>query len=134
MTTPNQDLTVYRGDAAWISIDLTGADGSAFVPAPSLEIRWRMAKTSHATDAEALIAKDLNNGISVVSGGVEIELSSADTDQPAGTYYHEMKLIDGNDVVTVLTGWLVIKRSSRMGLVAKPAGASATMTSEAPDT
>ncbi|MGY2906194.1 hypothetical protein [Bradyrhizobium sp. URHC0002] len=115
MTMTNQTIRVYRADTARLSVTLTQADGSAFDPTINAEIKWRMSKNWHSTEVEALARKEIGAGLEVVDGGVEITLESGDTDFPPGLYHHELKLFDGGDVSTAMTGTVVIKAAMWMG-------------------
>ncbi len=120
MTVTNQNFKVYRGDTWILHVDLTEADGSPYDPTLEAVIRWRLATSPHATEAEALVRKSLGDGIAVVEGGVDIILESGDTDQKPGLYYHELKVWDEGDVATAMTGNMVVRRAVPMGDIARP--------------
>ena len=113
MTTTNQTVKVYRGDTATVSIAVTQADGTPLAPATT--IKWWMALTSHASEGEALVRKELGSGIELAEGGIAITLGAADTDFPPGVYHHELKVFEvGGDVATAMVGAFVVKRALRM--------------------
>lgn len=114
-TITNQNVKVRRGDTALLAIALTAADNTPYNPSGGALIKWRLAPTSHATDAEAMALKELSTGgIVVVAGGVEITLNSADTNFQPDIYYHELKVLDAGDVDTTCCGAFVIKPSLPM--------------------
>jgi len=114
MTRRAQDVIVYRGNTALVSIMLTTADGSPIdVSDPDLAIKWRLAGT-FASDND-MVLKELNTGgITLTPDGVaSIALASTETDFDPGVYYHEMTITSSGDVDTALTGALVIKAARR---------------------
>ena len=113
MTEVNQNLECYRGDTLVFFIELTDeTTGDPLDLNTVTSIRWRLALTSHSS--RPLVSKDLGAGIVPVEGGVNVELSSAETDQDYGIYYHELKIITGAQVATALTGNFTIRRSLDM--------------------
>jgi len=132
VTITNQDVKIYRGDTATLFVTLTQADGSPFDPTVSVEIRWRMARNWHTPESEALVRKQLGEGIELTAGGVNIDLEAADTDVFPGIYYHELKVWDVGDVMTAMTGAMVIKPSVQMGEPSAPADAVFTLQADAP--
>lgn len=115
MTARNQNVKVYRGNSAAISVAVTQADGTEYDPTLGVQFRYRVALTSHADDNESLVRKSLGLGISSITGGVTIVLNPEDTDFDPGVYYHELKVWDSGDVSTALVGAFVIKKSMGMG-------------------
>ena len=115
MTVRNQNVKVYRGNSASLSIAVTQADGTPYDPSMNAQFRYRMAKTSHALDGESLARKSLGDGIANVAGGVTITIDPADTDFNPGVYYHELRVEDGADVSTAMIGAFVIKPAVQMG-------------------
>ena len=108
MTTRNQNIKVNRRDTASIPVTLTQADGTPYDPTLGAVLKWRMAKTAHAIETDTLVSKEIGTGLDVEFGLVTIEIEIADTDFPADIYYHELKVIDGNDVSTAFTGNFII--------------------------
>ena len=115
MTITNQDVKIRRADTATLFVALTEADGEAFDPTLHVSIKWRMSRTSHSLESQALSRKELGTGIELASGGVNITLNASDTDYVPGIYYHELKVLDASDVDTAMTGAFVIKRSLPTG-------------------
>jgi hypothetical protein len=115
VTVRNQNVKVYRGNSAVLSVAVTQADGSPYDPTLGAQFRYRMALTSHADDSEAFIQKYLGSGIASITGGVSITLGPDDTDFDPGVYYHELQVTDGSDKSTAMTGAFVIKKAVRMG-------------------
>jgi|SRR5215831_9193235 len=115
MTDTNQNIDLYRGDTGIIHVDLTNDDGSAFdTSPPTLNITWLMAKTSHALESDALIAKTLGGGITALAGGgIDIALSAIDTDLKPNLYYHQLRVINGAEVATAMVGVMRIRNTLR---------------------
>ena len=133
MTARNQNFKVYRGNSAVLSVMLTMADGSAYDPTiPNITMRWRLSRTSHSPESEALSRKSDSDGISIIAGGVEIVLNSEDTDFIPGVYYHELKIWDGEDVDTAMTGFAIISGSIPMGDNLTPGSTSTKLMGTAP--
>lgn len=115
MTQRNQNVRVYRGNSVSLTVGITQADGTAYDPSLEAQFRYRMAKTSHASDAETLIRKSLGDGIENVEGGVRITVDAAETNLEPGIYYHELRVGDVGDVFTVMVGAFIIKQALQMG-------------------
>lgn len=124
MTAVNQLCTVYRGNSATLSIDVTQADGTPLDLTLGAILKYRMATTSHALEENCLIKKELGNGLSVVPGGVSVTLSTLDTDFEPGIYYHTLKVFNAGDVSTAMVGAFVIRKTSRWGPFVRPASVS----------
>lgn len=125
MTKRNQNAKIYRGDSAQIVVAVTQADGTPYDPTIGALLRYRMAKTSHATDNESLVRKSsaASDGItSTPLGAVTIVLNPENTDFEPGVYYHELKIWDGVDVATAMTGAFIIRRAIPMGDRIAPTG------------
>src|SRR5882724_11457611 len=123
MTIRNQTVKVNRGDTALLFVALTQADGTPFDPSINAVIKWRLARTSHTSENMALVRKSLGSGIATVTSpikGVNITLKAEDTDFFPSLYYHELKVWDGVDVFTAMTGTFIIKRVIGMGDLVSP--------------
>jgi hypothetical protein len=105
MTITNQNIEIYRGDSATIHVDLS-TEGAVFDPevVPGLGIVWLLTKSAHADEAEALLRKDLTAGITMTTDGCDIGLTHQDTDLEPRLYYHELKIFNGAEVSTAMTG------------------------------
>lgn len=114
MTITNQDVKVYRRDTAQLNVTLRTADGSLYAPTINAQIKYRIARNSHTPEADSLVSKSLNNGLTVLNSIATIELSEADTDLEPGLYHHELKIVDGLDRSTAMTGIVKIKQSLDM--------------------
>lgn len=104
MTEYNQDVKIHRGDTRKLFVELNNQDGSDYTPPAGVDIQYRMSRQSQDIDTEALVEKALGTGITLVAGGVDIALVSADTNFPPGIYYHELKIYDGSDIHTTMVG------------------------------
>lgn len=121
MTKRNQNIKVCRGDSASVVVDVTQADGTEYDPTINAQMRYRVARTSHATDNEALVRKSLGSGIvSSPTGHVTITLNPEDTDFEPGIYYHELKVHDGVDVATAMQGAFVVRKAAHVGDKVQP--------------
>jgi hypothetical protein len=119
VTITNQNLDLYRGDSETVFIGLTDEAGAPYDPTSALGIRYRVAKSAHAVEDEYLISKSMGAGITAAEGGIDIALDASDTDWPAATYYHELKIYGANgSVSTAMTGSVTIRRSLKMTMVA----------------
>jgi len=114
MTIRNQNFEVCRGDSHTIHTTLTQADGTSFDPTLGAILRWRMTRNLDDED-DAVIRKDLTNGITASPGAIDIALTPGETDVKPGLYYHELKVWDGTDVSTAMEGYVWVRRSARMG-------------------
>ncbi len=118
MTITNQNLDIYRGDSAVVFVGLTDEAGNPFDATTATAIHYRVAKTTHAANNEALIFKEMNAGIAAAEGGINITFNSSDTDLLPAVYYHELKVLGSilGAVSTALTGNVVIRRALAMGV------------------
>lgn len=114
MTITNQNATIYRGDSAILPVTLTAEDGGPFDPAMATSIKYRLSRTWHSPEEEALVVKEFGNGISAITGGVQVELSKVDTNLEPGFYYHELKVQQNADRATMMVGTVIIKKALRM--------------------
>jgi len=137
MTIRNQNAKINRGDSVTLFVALTQADGSAFDPSLNAIMKWRMLRNAYDTEQGALVRKDLGAGITVVTApikGVNISLSAADTDLFPRYYYHELKIWDGADTTTAMTGLIILKRAVQMvsELNVEPASRTIMLSGEVP--
>lgn len=113
MTEIAQALEIWNGDSKIIEVPITDAEtGSAFSLTNAI-VRWQVAKSA-SSRAEVFIRKSTESddgGISIVAGGVEIQIDRQDTEAtvlPPGVYYQELKVYVDNDVSTAMVGWLTV--------------------------
>ncbi len=132
MTVTNQNFKVFRGDTHMLQVTLTQVDGSPYDPTLGAVIRWRLATSPHAAEEDALVRKSLGDGITVVGNAASIVLAAEDTDMPAGLYYHELKVWEGTDVATMMTGYAVIRRAVQMGDGPSPISGQAVLDRKIP--
>lgn len=114
MTITNQDVDVYRGDSALLEIQLTDANGDPFALTAGGTIKYRIANTSHASEDEVLVRKELGNGVDLFEGVASVSLLSEDTDLTPQSYYHELKIYDLGDVATAMTGNFQVRQALKM--------------------
>ena len=113
MAIGNQDAKVYRGDSLLLHVELSQADGTPF-DASGSDLEWMVATSPSSLETDAVIRKTLGEGITVVEGGVDIALSTTDTDLPVGAYCHQLRIVDGDDASTAMTGTVVIRPAMNM--------------------
>jgi hypothetical protein len=87
--------TIIRGDTSFIDFKLTDQDGNP-LDLTGKEIYFTLKKNKRQSDEDALIKKDFTFEGSGVSGEVEIELSTEDTDLPMGIYVYDLQ-VEGED-------------------------------------
>src|SRR5882757_6841210 len=117
MTIKNQNVKINQGDTVTLFVALTQADGTPFDSTLNAVMKWRLMRNAYDNVLEALVKKDLESGITVVTTpvkGVNIALNVTDTNLPVRFYYHELKIWDSNDVTTAMTGLVIIKRAVQM--------------------
>ena len=117
MTIRNQNAKINRGDSVTLFVALTQADGTPFDPTLEAVIKWRLLRNAYDTESSALVRKDLGAGITIVTApikGVNISLSASDTNIFPRYYFHELKVFDGGDVTTAMSGLIILKRAVQM--------------------
>lgn len=108
MPVTGQKVEVWRGDTRIIAVSITGPDGTPFDMA-GCSARWWVARSFKSYDDEVIIRKDSDDGSIIITGnGVEIALTTGDTDIAANNYYHELKIFGGTDVSTAMTGEFIV--------------------------
>ncbi len=117
MTVTNQNLEIYRGDSAVVFVGLTDEAGEPFDANTATAIHYRVSKTTHALNNEAVIFKEMNAGIAAAEGGINISFNSNDTDLLPALYYHELKILGSvlGEVSTAFVGNVTIRRALKMG-------------------
>jgi len=117
MTIRNQNAKINRGDSVTLFVALTQADGTPFDPTLEAVIKWRLLRNAYDMESSALVRKDLGAGITIVTApikGVNISLSALDTNIFPRYYFHELKVFDGGDVTTAMSGLIILKRAVQM--------------------
>lgn len=106
--------TYVAGDHLELVVSVVDGDGAAVDLAGLQGARYVITTSSGSTAALAL--KSLGSGIAVTdeAGGVlTVTLSSGDTGSLAGTYAHELEIIDAlGRVATVMQGQIKIARQA----------------------
>ena len=99
------DFTMFQGDTKTLEFTVKDGDGAVVDLTGATSIRWNLARR---VSSAAIITKDLDSGITVIdaaNGRFDVSLTSADTENLSGRYYHEAEVIDASgDVATVETG------------------------------
>lgn len=97
MTKENQDLSIISGDDHEITFTITDASDAAKSLTGATSLKWSVfALTDLST---AVLAKTTSSGVSLVNvddtnDGVKVVLTQADTNGLAGTYRHELEVVD----------------------------------------
>ena len=85
MTICRQNIRVFRGDSLKVFIAETASDGTPIdLTSGRTFIRYTVREYWHSDDSEALITKEIGNGLTVVSGGLDLMLSPGRYGPPAG--------------------------------------------------
>ncbi len=137
MTVRNQNAKINRGDSVTLFVALTQSNGTPFDPSLNAMFKWRLLRNGYDLEPSALVKKDLGAGITIVNTvpkGVNILLSAADTDLFPRFYYHELKVFDGGDTSTAMTGLIILKRTVKMvaGLSVEPASRTIMLFGDVP--
>lgn len=116
MTVANQNAKIYKGNTAALTVAVTQADGTPYDPTLNAEIRYRVAKSRYSDEVDCIVRKSLSDGGIADGGGgnIVIDLETVDTDLEPGVYYHELRVWDGGDVATAMTGAFVVKPALSM--------------------
>jgi hypothetical protein len=105
-----RNFEMFAGDHYTLKLTLMRDDIDAPHNLQGSTILWQLARN---VDSPSLIQKaTAGNGIeiaNVLDGRCDVQLLTADTDNLAGQYYHEAKLITDDYVVTAITGTFSIK-------------------------
>ena len=109
MTTTKQNLTMYAGDTASITVGVSNADGNAASLAGASAV-WVV---EDQVGSGSFIRKTIDDDISVSGSTVTISVCPTDTSElGGGTYYHELEITDASgNVSTTTTGLITIKKS-----------------------
>lgn len=91
------DITIKRGDTAYITFELTDMDGEA-LNLTNCNVLLTIKQRLSDDDDDALLA-EVYNGFDD-SGIVEIELDKEQTDLPIGKWYYDLQIEDENGNVT----------------------------------
>jgi len=122
LTVTNQNFRIFRGNDAVIGVELTKEDGRPYPnPLPDgVTMKWQMTRDLSRDFADPVISKDTSSGITSVDGGIEIELTEADSDLPPGLYYHQLSVYDASDPdadSTAMTGFCVVEPAAEEVIV-----------------
>jgi hypothetical protein len=113
----NQDFDMYQGEDKVVFIKLDNADGSPFDPTDST-FEWWLAKTNHSAKT---VSKTIGSGLTVMPGGVNIALASADTyDLKPEIWYHELKVTKGGVLSVTTVGAVHLRPALDMRVVVNP--------------
>lgn len=106
MTLRNQNFTMYAGNNKTIVVTITKEDGSA-IDLTGYTSVWAIRQKESSTKNDAVITNVTGQG-----NQLTITLVPEDTQNLAGTYFHECQITDMFGYVsTVFTGMVIIHRS-----------------------
>lgn len=109
MTAINQDFSMYQGDTKNLVVSVTKDDGSE-LDLTGCTVKWAILKST--TNSEKLVLIETPR-IRTDNNTITIPISSTDTLNLLGKYYHECKLIDtqGN-ASTIFVGYITLNKSN----------------------
>ena len=110
-----QDFSMHSGDDRVLEITIRENDHGT-LDITGAAITWALSRI--VTDkvepkGAAIVTKTVGSGITITNahnGHVEVAITETDTDDLAGTYYHEMQLVLSGDTSTVMYGTVTIKK------------------------
>ncbi len=109
------DFEKFSGDDLDLVVTVVDEDEAVQPISGATSVRWQLGRLAAGTfpaprnPGQPLVAYSLGSGIELVSGGVSgqlvISIDGNDTaDLRGGDYYHEVELVFGGKVTTVLYG------------------------------
>lgn len=106
MTQFNQNFSMFAGETKYIAVPNTKDDGTDLDLSGST-ITWTVKKREYSPDS---VLSKATPDITVSGNVLTIALTSPDTNDLLGTYYHKCDCVDqfGNDSV-LFTGYMEIK-------------------------
>jgi len=110
-----QDFSMHSGDDRVLEVTINDSAGSA-VDISTATITWalsRISTTAVEPKGAALLTKTLGAGVTLIdgpNGRCDVALVEADTDDLAGSFYHEMQIVISGDTSTVMYGTVTIKK------------------------
>ena len=110
MTSVNQNVTIYQKTTPTLQFTITDDDGNA-KDLSNATITWEM---SVRPSSSAIVSKtQADMTVSGVGNNVvSFTLTTADTDQNRGQYYHELRANDGTLDAVCASGDFVVRASS----------------------
>jgi hypothetical protein len=113
MTTTNQNVTIWAGNAVQLQIGITDATtGSGMVLSTASSIMWKLLKDAESVASPVLTKVTGGSGITVSGSTATVLLGETDTTSLLGNYYHMTKVRDtAGSPATVTVGTMTIRRS-----------------------
>lgn len=96
---------MYAGDTVVLNVSAKEADGSV-LDLTGLSIMWAIGRPNNST---ALLSKSVGHGVEIVNaqnGEFRVTLTKDETATLNGSYYHEIRVVDGDTSSVILTGSL----------------------------
>ena len=96
---------MYAGDTVVLNVSAKEADGSV-LDLTGLSIMWAMGRSNNST---ALLSKSVGHGVTIVNaqnGEFRVTLAQNETATLNGSYYHEIRVADGDTSSVILAGSL----------------------------
>ena len=110
-----QDFSMHSGDDRVLEVSITDSANAA-LNITGATVTWALSRAvadKVEPKGAAIVTKTVGSGITLTnpSGGVlQVAIAETDTDDLAGTYYHEMQLVLSGDTSTVMYGTVTIKK------------------------
>lgn len=109
MILTGQNATIVAGDNAQLQFTVTSDGTSSGAAVTCTAASWAMSDRAGGT---SLVTETTTGGGAVISGGssqvITVTLSTTDTDQTPGKYYHELQVTTGSNILTVASGTITI--------------------------
>jgi hypothetical protein len=103
----NQDVEIYAGDTKTIDLTIYDEDGEL------LDLSgYAVFYYAYGSPGNPVITKTSDEGIDILTNGkCTISIEPSDTKNLYGKYAHEVDILKGSEVYTVMTGELTVKSS-----------------------
>jgi hypothetical protein len=108
-------FTFFAGNARKFHVEVINDDTNEPEDLTDVTLLWQCSRgTADKFSAEPTLTKTVGSGITVVdefNGLIEVHLTSADTANLTGTFYHELLLVDvTGDQQNVIADTFTVKR------------------------
>jgi len=116
----NQNFSMRVGESRLVFFELDVSDGSPFNTAGS-SMQWWLSKTPFSMGTDVLVKKTSASGIAIVTNGINVTLTSDDTDDlDPGYYYHELKVfLPGGGLSSAANGTVRLRPSLDMRILSQ---------------
>ena len=106
-------ISMHSGDTRVLEITVVD-ENQAAVDLSAADVTWALSKKAAdevLPKGSALLTKVVGNGIAIVdavTGRADVTIDPSDTEALAGDFYHELQVVLGGAVSTVLYGTVTI--------------------------